>query len=284
MTPSKKLFYYSKFNHRVFVLKIGGEVIRSKEILKNILEDLAMLKKHGVHVILVHGGGPQADELSAQLGHTPTKIEGRRVTGAIDLEVAKMLFGGSLNLDILSVMKKLGMLGIRVSGLDGNLLDVELRCKKKIDFGFVGDVKQVNPQVLFDLLDGGYIPVVSPLGVTDDGIIVNINADTIATPIAIKMKAEHLVLFTATDGVYHGDKLLRTLNLQDARHCIDSGITLGGMTVKVHNCIEAIEGGVTRVHIINGLSPHSLLSEVLTKKGVGTMILRDDEKATYLNE
>lgn len=284
MTPSKKSFYYSKFNHRIFVLKIGGEVIRSKEILRNILEDIVMLKKHGVHVILVHGGGPQADELSEQLGHTPTKIDGRRVTGEKDLEVAKMLFGGSLNLDILSVMKKLGILGIRVSGLDGNLLDVELRCKKKIDFGFVGDIKQVNSQVLFDLLDAGYIPVVSPLGVTDDGTIVNINADTIATQIAIEMKAEKLVLFTATDGVYHGDKLLRTLNLHDARHCIDSGITQDGMTVKVQNCIEAIEGGVKRVHIINGLSHHSLLSEVLTKKGVGTMILRDDEKTTYLNE
>jgi acetylglutamate kinase len=250
-----------------------------------MLEDIQALKRHGIHVILVHGGGTQADELSEQLGHTPTKIDGRRITGDKDLEVVKMLFGGSLNLDILSVMKKLKIKGMRISGLDGNLLDVKVRCKKKVDFGFVGDVEAVNPQVLFDVLEKGYLPVVSPLGVTDDGIIVNINADTIATEIAIEMKAEKLILFTTSEGVYHGEKLLRTLTLKEAQDCIDKNIAQGGMKVKVENCIQSIQGGVKRVHIINGLSPHSLLQEVLTKKGVGTMIVEnDDEKTTYQDE
>ncbi len=281
---NKKYFYLHKFAGKTFVLKIGGEVVASSVILKNILRDIKNLHEHGIMVVLVHGGGPQADTLSRQLGHAPVKKDGRRVTGKKDLEVAKMLYGGSLNLEILSLMKKLKMKGLRVSGLDGGLLDVKMRSKKKFDYGFVGDVKKVHPQILFDLMAKGYLPVVSPLGVTSGGVIVNINADTIATEIAGAVKAEKMVLFTNTDGVMDGGKLLRTLTCKEAKKLIKNGVAVGGMKVKLENCITAVKRGVKRVHILNGLARHGLLEEIYTKRGAGTMITVDKEKQTYVNE
>lgn len=284
MTQNKKHFYLNKFAGTIFVLKIGGEVVAESSILKSILLDIKNLHEHGIMVVLVHGGGPQADDLSRQLGHTPMKKDGRRITGKKDLEVAKMLYGGSLNLEILSLMKRLKMKGLRVSGLDGDLLDTTLRSKKEFDYGFVGDVQKVHPQVLFDLMEKGYLPVVSPLGVTSDGIIVNINADTIATEVAVSVGAEKMVLFTNTDGVMEGKKLLRTLTCTEASDVINRGVAVGGMKVKLANCIDAVKRGVKRVHILNGLSPHSLLGEIYTKRGAGTMIILDKEKEIYSHE
>ncbi|MBL4694124.1 acetylglutamate kinase [Candidatus Gracilibacteria bacterium] len=279
-----KSFYYSQFKGKVFVIKIGGEVVASKDILENILIDVVELMAHGIHVVFVHGGGSQADDLSKKLGHETTKIDGRRVTGEKDLEVVKMLFGGSLNLDILSILKKLGAKGLRVSGLDGGLLDVKMREKGEHDFGFVGDVEKVHPKVLVDLMNYGYLPVVSPLGVTDDGTIVNINADTIATEIAISLNASKLILFTTTDGIFNGKDLIHTLTLKESQKLIDDKIVKDGMLVKLVNCMQAVEAGVQRVHVLNGLHPHSLVAEVCTKSGVGTMIISGKEKEKYLNE
>jgi acetylglutamate kinase len=284
MTPTIKQFYLTKFKNSVFVLKIGGEVIQSKQILENILSDIAELFNAGIRVVLVHGGGSQADELTKQLGHTPQKIEGRRVTTAQDLEVVKMLYGGSLNLEILSIMKKVGIKGVRTSGMDGDLLTVKLRSKDQVDYGFVGDIERVNNHILHSLLDNNYLPVISPIAATEDGTIVNINADTIATQIAISMKAEKLILFTSIDGVYNKDQLLSDITCQQAQDLIDNKIAQGGMSVKLQNCIEAAQNNVKRVHIINGLSPHSLLMEVLSAKGVGTMIVDDSEQQTYIEE
>ncbi len=284
MGYGKKNLYLKKFRNKIFVLKIGGEVIERKNVLQKILKDIKELVQFGIKIILVHGGGKQADRLSLQIGHIPVKINGRRVTGQQDLEIAKMLYGGSLNLEILSIMKKLKMKGIRVSGLDGNLLNVYLRDKSKFDFGFVGDIKKVNPGILRSLLKEKYVPIVSPLAVTNDGIIVNINADTISTSIAISLKAAKLILFTNVDGVYRNNKLLKLITLDEATGLIESGDAKDGMAVKLTNCIQAIEKGVKRVHIINGLSPHSLLSEILTKRGAGTMITTNKEKDAYSNE
>lgn len=286
MTPNytKKKPYLSKFKNKIFVLKIGGEVVAEKKILENILKDIKDLHDHGIKIILVHGGGKQADTLARQIGHTPIKINGRRVTSAQDLEIAKMLYGGSLNLEILSIMKKLGIKGIRVSGLDGDLLDVRVRKKTQFDFGYVGDINKVNPQILLDVLAAHYIPVVSPLAGTANGVILNINADTIAAEIAIALKSEKMILFTDIDGVYHGKKLISFMTVREASRAISKGIATGGMAVKLYNSMMAIKGGVKRVHIINGLSPHSLLGEIFTKKGIGTMISSDREQHIYLKE
>ena len=281
---SKKNLYLTKFRHKIFVLKIGGEVVSEKRILENILRDIKELVDHGIRVILVHGGGKQADELACKIGHVPTKINGRRVTGEKDLEIVKMLYGGSLNLEILSIMKKLKMKGIRVSGLDGDLLDVRIRDKKNFDYGFVGDINKVHPQVLRDMLSKGYMPVVSPLAGTSDGMILNINADTIAAEIAVTLKCEKLILFTNIDGVYEKKKFISTLTVQEALALIKNGVAKKGMAVKLFNCVDAVQRGVKRVHIINGLSPHSLLGEFFTKSGIGTMITSERENEIYINE
>ena len=284
MSAPLKKYYLKKFKNKVFVIKIGGEVIASKKVLENILKDVKELFDAGIKIIFVHGGGTQADTVSKKLGHEPVKIGGRRVTTKIDLEVIKMLYGGTLNLEILSILKKLGTKGVRVSGLDGDLLKVSLRDKKVFDYGYVGDIKTVNADILHLLISQHYLPIVSPIAATGDGVIVNINADTIASEIAIKLKAEKLILFTKGDGICDGSTLLSVLTMHEANTLIEEKIVTDGMVVKVQDSINALKKGVKRVHILNGLSPHSLLKEVLTKKGVGTMILSDDEKYIYLNE
>ncbi len=284
MTTGFKKYYLSKFKGKTFVLKIGGEVVDSKVILENILKEIKELFDFGIKIILVHGGGVQADVVAEKFGHTPKKINGRRVTTEVDLEIAKMLYGGSLNLEILSILKVLGLPGIRVSGLDGNLFEADMRSKKKVDYGYVGDIKSVNSKVLFDVMENGYLPIVSPLAVSDDGVILNINADTVAMEIAKSVKAEKLVLFTNTDGVSNGKKLLSTLTTVEAEDLIATGVIKDGMAVKIESCVKAIDAGIARVHILNGLSPDSLLKEIFSKKGVGTMIVSSKEKSTYLNE
>lgn len=284
MPYAKKKLYLKKFHNKIFVLKIGGEIVAEKKVLEAILKDIKLLIEAGIKIILVHGGGKQADALAAQIGYTPVKVNGRRITSQQDLEIAKMLYGGSLNLEILSVMKKLKMKGIRVSGLDGNLLEVHMRDKKTVDFGYVGDVDSVNPQIMLELLAKGYIPVVSPIASDEGGVILNINADTMAAEIAVTLKTEKLILFTSAKGVYHDKKLLSVLTVEEAAQTLSNSIVKDGMAVKITNAITALNGGVKRVHILSGLSKHSLLCEVLTKKGIGTMITTEKEKEMYLTE
>lgn len=284
MTNKQKNFYLEKFGGKIFVIKIGGEIVQSKKILENILKDIKELFDLGIKIILVHGGGNQADSVAKQLGHTPKKINGRRITTEKDLEIIKMLYGGTMNLEILSLMKKLKMKGIRVSGLDGNLLHVKIRPKKEIDYGFVGDIHGIDTEILFLLLNKGYLPVVSPLAVTKEGTILNINADTIAIELAIELKAEKLILFTNTDGIYKDKELLSIIDTKESTKLISQNVVTGGMRVKLESCSKAIKKGIKRVHILNGLSPHSLLKEVLSKTGIGTMIVNEKEKKIYLKE
>lgn len=265
-------------------MKIGGEVVDSGEILENILKDIKELMEQGMKIVLVHGGGVQADNVSERLGFKPHKVDGRRVTTEKDLEVVKMMYGGTLNLEILSILKKLGAKGMRVSGLDSNLLHVTLRDKTAFDYGYVGDISAVNAEILYDLLKRNCIPVVSPVAATNEGMIVNVNADTIAAEIAIELKAEKLVMFTQVDGIKQGENFLSTVTTVEAEQLIEDRVVTGGMIVKVQNSILAASKGVKRVHILNGLSPHSLLKEVLSTEGVGTMILTPKEKQNYLDE
>lgn len=284
MNNSEKLYYLSKFKNHVFVLKIGGELINAKSKLESLLVDIKELVDFGIKVVLVHGGGVQADDLARQHGHEPLKINGRRVTTQKDLEIVKMLYGGSLNLEILSLMKKISLKGIRVSGLDCDLLEAKKREVIDVDYGHVGDIEAVNEQIILDLVEKSYLPVVSPLAVTSEGAILNVNADTIATKLAIALKAVKLIFFTSTDGVLREGKLLNSLTTVEAQKLIDDDVATNGMAVKLSNCIKAVNGAVNRVHILNGLTEHSLLSEILTQKGVGTMVANSKEITNYFNE
>ncbi|OGJ52071.1 acetylglutamate kinase [Candidatus Peregrinibacteria bacterium RIFOXYB2_FULL_32_7] len=235
----------------IYIIKISGEIIKSKKSLENVLKYTKKLHEQKIKVIIVHGGGQQADELSKLLNHNPIKINGRRVTSDKDLEIIKMLYGGSLNLEILSFMKKFALHGIRVSGIDGNLLQVKIRSKKEFDFGFVGDIEKVNPDILLHLLNKNIIPIVSPLACDKKGQILNINADTIAKEIAKSLKVEKLIFFTNVDGIYKNENLIKNLDITECKNLIKEKFVQDGMLVKVQNIIDSLKSGVKEIQILN---------------------------------
>jgi acetylglutamate kinase len=279
--------YIREFRDKLFVVKFGGEITREREHLEAIAGDLTLLSLVGIKIIAVHGGGPQANELSELLGFKPQLVQGRRVTDEKALEVAKMVFAGKINVDILSAMRKHGGRGIGVSGVDAGIIRAHRRpvtavvdeggTTQEIDFGYVGDIDAVDTDPLLHLVAKDYIPVVSSLAADDNGTILNINADTIAAEIAIQVKAEKLISMTTVPGIYRDfgtkEEILSTLDATQARALLRDGTVGSGMIPKVESCIHAVEGGVREAHIINGLTRHSLLMEVFTKKGIGTMIL-----------
>ncbi len=279
-----KKYYIRKFYGKVFVLKFGGEILTNPSRLNNILLDVKELWENGIKIAIVYGGGQQADELTRKLGGKVQKIDGRRITGEIDLEVIKMLYGGLLSLELLGAIRRLGIKGVRVSALDGDLIVAKKRPVTTIDYGFVGDIEKVNPEILIKTMRDGYIPVIPAITADKDGNVLNTNADTIATNVAGALKAEKLIFFSNTDGVMAEGKLLSVLTTEEALQLIDEQKITGGMIVKVTNAMEALKAGVLRVQIINGMSPHSLLKEVLTDKGAGTMILQPVEEKRYQKE
>ena len=282
----KKDFYQKKFAQKVFVIKMGGEVIENEAKLKELLLDIKKIFDCGIKVVLVHGGGNQFDFLARQLGINTQKKDGRRITQKEDLKVVKMLYGGTLNLEILSILKSIGLSGIRVSGLDGNLIKAEKRKVKDIDFGFVGDVLQVNPKIIQVLLENDFIPIVPPITADHTGQVLNTNADTMAMEIAISLKAEKLIMLTNVTGVLdQKQNLISVLSLPEVENLKKQKVITDGMKVKVDIATKALQGGVKRVHILDGTTEKSLLLEIFEEDGIGTLIVKDQtEKERYLQE
>ncbi len=280
--------YIQRFQGHTFVVKLSGKVTEQHENLTSIAEELALLHQVGIRICVVHGGGKQLSELAKQLGVEQTIIEGRRVTDDATLEMAKMIFAGKINTDILAALRHRGIEAVGLSGVDGNIVHAERRPPKeilnretgvrdKVDFGHVGDVVQINSRLLTVLLDHGYLPVISSLGADDEGMVFNINADTIAAEIAVRLQAEKLILLSDVDGIYltPGDaqtKLSR-LTAADTDELISSGAATGGMIPKLQNIATLLRRGVHSAHIISGSKRNALLSEVFTDKGTGTMIV-----------
>jgi len=286
--------YIRQFRDKLFVVKFGGELLQDPEHLDDIAEDLTLIHMVGVRLVVVHGGGPQANELSERMGFHPELVQGRRVTDEAALEVAKMVFAGKLNTELLSHLHKHGARGVGLSGIDGGLIRahrrpvttvVENGASRQVDFGYVGDVDGVDATLVQHLVTKGFIPVVSSLAADDRGIILNINADTIAAELAAAVGAEKLIVMTNVPGVYRDGKtrqeLISTLVPAEVRRMIETGAAGEGMAPKLEACVRAVEHGVHEAHIINGLTKHSLLLEILTNAGVGTMIRLDrPERAT----
>ena len=281
-----KKFYIDKFQKKVFVIKVGGEVIENEQKLTELLLDIKTLFLSGIKIILVHGGGNQFDFLSRQLGMTPQKKDGRRITSAEDLRIVKMLYGGTLNLEILSILKKIGLSGIRVSGIDGNLIEAEKRKASKVDFGFAGDVIKVNSRILELLLENDYIPIIPPITADSEGQILNTNADTMAMEVAGVLKAEKLIFLSNVSGVLDKKgKLMSVLSIEDLEKMRQEKIVKDGMNVKTLIAQNALEKGVKRVHILDGTAEKSLLLEVFSQDGIGTLIVKDSEgKENYKKE
>lgn len=279
--------YIQRFKGKTFVIKFSGKVTEDKANLLSLAEELALLHQVGIRICVVHGGGKQLTELAQKLGVVQTVIQGRRVTDDDTLELAKMIFRGKINTEILSALRNRGVHAVGLSGIDGGVIKAERRPPKDIlnrktgetevvDFGHVGDVVDVDASLVNLLLENDYLPVISSLGADDEGKVYNINADTIASEIAARLGAEKLILLTDVNGIYldpsdESTKIAK-LSTAEARKLISDGRATGGMIPKLENLISLLERGVNSAHVIGGSNRNSLLAEVFTDEGTGTMI------------
>jgi acetylglutamate kinase len=283
--------YIQRFKGKTFVVKLSGKVTENQENLASLAEELALLHQVGIRVCVVHGGGKQLTELASQMGVEQTIIDGRRVTDDATLEMAKMVFAGKINTDILAALRQRGVEAVGLSGVDGNIVQAERRPPKEVlnretgerehvDYGHVGDVVEINTRLLCVLLDQGYLPVVSSLGADAEGMVFNINADTIASEIAVRLEAEKLILLSDVDGIYlrvgEPDSKLSRLSVDKAEALVTNGAATGGMIPKLQGITSLLRRGVRSAHIINGSRRNALLAEVFTDEGTGTMIVSQD--------
>ncbi|MBR3638927.1 MAG: acetylglutamate kinase [Lachnospiraceae bacterium] len=272
--------YIQKFNRKIIVIKYGGSAMSNEEIQKKVIEDVVLLKLVGFKPILVHGGGKAISHWVNKTGKEAEFYKGLRITDEETMEIAEMVLN-RINKSLVAMAEQLGVKAVGISGKDGKLLNVDKRYVDGHDIGFVGDIKKVDSKILFDLLEMDFLPIVAPVGLDDDFNTYNINADDAACEIAKAVGAEKLAFLTDIDGLYRDLKdptsLISRITVSDARNLIDGGFIGGGMLPKLGNCIQAVEDGVRRVHILDGRIPHCLLLEIFTKEGIGTMIIGDND-------
>jgi acetylglutamate kinase len=268
--------YIINFKGSIIVIKYGGSAMIKEDLKISFAKDIVLLKHLGMHPVIVHGGGKRISELMEKLGKKPQFVEGHRVTDSETVEIVEMVLSGVVNKEIVTNIIKNGGKAVGISGKDNFTIKAKKKLYKDIDIGFVGQVEKINNELIVSLIQDGYIPVISPLGVDDDGNSYNINADDVVAEIAVSLKAEKLIYLTDVDGIYRdiNDKnsLISSITVKELQNLIDSGIATGGMIPKLTSIIGAIERGVNKVHIINGTIPHSLLIELFTDEGIGTQI------------
>lgn len=273
--------YIQRFNRKIIVVKYGGSAMIDKELKKHVIQDVTLLKLVGFKPIIVHGGGKEISRWVEKTGMQPEFINGLRKTDAATMEIAEMVLN-KVNKSLVQMVEELGVNAIGISGKDGGLLRVEKKYSDGQDIGYVGEITEVNPKILEDLLERDFLPIVCPIGMDANYETYNINADDAACAIAQAVQAEKLAFLTDIEGVYKdpADKstLISELTVSEARELIADGFIGGGMLPKLNNCMEAIEKGVSRVHILDGRIAHCLLLEIFTNKGIGTAILDDKEK------
>ena len=271
--------YIQRFNRKIIVVKYGGSAMVDEQLKRTVIQDVVLLKLVGFKPIIVHGGGKEISRWVSKVGKEPQFINGLRVTDGETMELAEMVLN-KVNKELVAMVESLGVKAVGVSGKDGNLLKVEKKYSNGQDIGFVGNITEVNPKILSDLLEKDFLPIVCPVGMDENYQTYNINADDAACAIAKQMHAEKLAFLTDIEGVYRDPQdpstLISKLFVKEARDLIHSGNVGGGMIPKLQNCVDAIEGGVSRVHILDGRIKHCLLLEIFTDKGIGTAILRKD--------
>ena len=276
--------YIQRFNRKIIVVKYGGSAMVDEELKKNVIKDVTLLKLVGFKPIIVHGGGKEISKWVGKVGMEPEFINGLRKTDAPTMEIAEMVLG-KVNKSLVQMVQELGVNAIGISGKDGGLLKVKKKYSQGQDIGYVGEITEVNAKVLYDLLEKDFLPIVCPVGLDDAFESYNINADDAACAIAQAVCAEKLAFLTDVKGVYRDpeDKssLISELSVSEAQGLIGSGTVGGGMLPKLNNCMEAIENGVSRVHILDGRIPHCLLLEIFTNRGIGTAILGDSEERFF---
>ena len=276
--------YIQRFNRKIIVVKYGGSAMVDQDLKKNVIKDVALLKLVGFKPIIVHGGGKEISRWVGKVGMEPRFVNGLRVTDGETMELAEMVLN-KVNKELVMLVESLGIKAVGVSGKDGGLLKVTKKLSGGQDIGFVGEIREVNPKILYDLLEKDFLPVVCPIGMDSEFQTYNINADDAACAIAKAVSAEKLAFLTDIEGVYRDPadpaSLISELQVSEARRLIEDGNVGGGMIPKLQGCVDAIENGVSRVHILDGRILHCLLLEIFTNKGIGTAILGEDEERFY---
>lgn len=274
--------YIQKFNRKIIVVKYGGSAMLDDELKANVIKDVVLLKLVGFKPIIVHGGGKDISKWVQKSGMEPKFINGLRVTDAQTMEIAEMVLN-RVNKSLVQMVEKLGVHACGISGKDGGLLKVQKRTTPDgQDLGFVGEITDVNPKVIMDLLEKDFLPIVCPIGFDDNYDSYNINADDAACAIASAVHAEKLAFLTDTEGVFRvfedKDSFIPSMTVTEAEAFVASGGAGGGMLPKLNNCINALKQGVSRVHILDGRIPHCLLLEIFTNRGIGTAITNDEQE------
>ncbi|MEE0767706.1 MAG: acetylglutamate kinase [Christensenellales bacterium] len=267
--------YIQKYANKIIVVKYGGNAMLNEELKSAVMNDIVLLSLIGIRVVLVHGGGPEITETLKAMGKTSTFVEGRRVTDEETAGVVQMVLAGKINKSLVNRIGAIGGKAIGLCGLDGRMIRAEALDMDR--WGYVGNITQVDPQPVLDVLAMGYIPVVATVGYDDAGNVYNINADTAASRLAGVLKAECLISLTDIAGIMRDkddpDSLIPRLHVSEAPQLVHEGVISGGMIPKVECCIEAIRRGVKKVFIIDGRVPHAILMEILTDEGIGTMFV-----------
>ncbi len=273
---TQALPYIKQYNGKIVVIKYGGNAMISTHLKEQVMEDIALLWLIGVKVVLVHGGGPEISELMTRLGKKAEFVNGLRVTDKETVDIVQMVLAGKVNKSLVNLLEMKGGRAMGISGMDGRLIEAEMRDEK---LGYVGTITKINIKPVNDLLEKGYIPVISTIGCDRDGNTYNINGDTAAAFIAGALGAERLIMMTDIAGILRDKEdpstLIPEITIREAKQLYQSGIISGGMIPKVDCCIEAIRHGVKNVIIMDGRVPHSILMEILTDEGAGTMVTED---------
>ena len=273
---TQALPYIKRYNGKIVVVKYGGNAMVNEQLKQQVMEDIVLLWLIGVKVVLVHGGGPEISELMARLGKKPEFVDGLRVTDKETVDIVQMVLAGKVNKTLVNLLEMKGGKAMGISGMDGRLIEAKVKNEK---LGYVGTITQIHITPVIDLLENGYIPVVSTVGCDEQGNTYNINGDTAAAWIAGALKAERLIMMTDIAGILRDKNdpatLIPEVTVSEAHQLYDEGIVSGGMIPKVDCCIEALHKGVENVVIMDGRVPHSILMEILTDEGAGTMVKRD---------
>ena len=268
------LSYIKRFNGKIVVVKYGGAAMIEEHLKQNFAQDIVLLQSLGMLPVIEHGGGPEVSKAMEQLGQEVSFIDGLRVTSSENLKVTEMVLSGTINKEIIAHINTFGGKAVGVSGKDGNLIEADkISHQGGIDLGFVGKIKKVNPELLMVLLKQGFLPVVSPIGLSKDGVTYNINADTTASRIAVSLGAYKIIFMTDVDGVLEDGNLCAQLTSGEVEKMIEKKIITGGMSPKVDSCLYCVKNGVESAQIINGTEPHSVIAELFTDQGIGTKIV-----------
>ncbi len=277
---TEALPYIQKFHDKTFVIKFGGSIMTNHKAKQAFIEDIVLLNLVGIKIIIVHGGGPKITERIEKIGIKTEFVDGLRKTNGEVIKEAEMILAGSINKEIAYLVNSMGGRGVGLSGKDGNLIKARKKMLykegKEIDLGYVGDVEKIDKKLLEDLIDLSYIPIIAPIGFGDNGETYNINADFVASAVSAELKAEKLLLMTDVEGLYkdfeNKSGFITAMTAIEAKELIDSKAIIGGMLPKLSCSVQAVENGTKNVHILDGRVEHSLIIEVLTDKGIGTMI------------